>query len=75
METGRCASPSASTGLAVPEGVPQTGGEIIATYKGNEVEIESSYTDSLVIRLNDKMMDLDKPIVVSLKEKKSSGEK
>lgn len=55
--------------LAVPEGVPQTGGEIIATYKGNEVIIQSSYTESLIIRLNDKMMDLDKPIVVKFRGK------
>lgn len=50
--------------LAVPEGVAQTGGEIVAVYNGNEVSIESSYTDSLMIRLNDNMMNLDKPIVV-----------
>ncbi len=55
--------------LAVPDGVAQTGGEIIATYKGNEINIESAYTDSLLLRLNDKMMDLDKPVIFRLKGK------
>jgi hypothetical protein len=55
--------------LAVPEGVAQTGGEIIATYKGNEVAIEASYTDRLFVRLNDRMMNLDKPVVVRFKGK------
>jgi pimeloyl-ACP methyl ester carboxylesterase len=55
--------------LAVPEGVAQTGGEMVATYKGNVVTIESSYTDTLLIRLNDQMMDLDKPVVVQFKGK------
>ncbi|MDQ3277837.1 MAG: alpha/beta hydrolase [Bacteroidota bacterium] len=50
--------------LAVPEGVAQTGGEIVASYKDNQVTIESSYTDSLLIRLNDKMMNLDKPVII-----------
>jgi hypothetical protein len=53
--------------LAIPAGVAQTGGEIIATYQGNEVDIKESYTDSLLIRLNDKMMNLDKPVVVRYK--------
>jgi hypothetical protein len=55
--------------LAIPKGVAQTGGEIIVTYKGNVVTIESSYTDTLLIRLNDSMMDLDKPVVVRFKGK------
>lgn len=55
--------------LTVPKDVPQTGGEIIASYKGNEVSIEESYTDSLVIRLNDQMMDLDKLVIVRYKGK------
>ena len=53
--------------LAVPAAAVQTGGEIIASRKGQEINIESSYTDSLVIRLNDRMMDLDKPVVVRFK--------
>jgi hypothetical protein len=52
--------------LAVPEGVAQTGGEIVATYKGNEINIERSYTGALLIRLNDNMMNLDKPVIVRL---------
>jgi hypothetical protein len=33
------------------------------------VVIEESYTDSLLIRLNDRMMDLDKPVVIRYKGK------
>lgn len=50
--------------LAVPAGAVQTGGEIIATYKSNEINIEKSYTDTFTIRLNDNMMNLDKPVVL-----------
>lgn len=50
--------------LAVPASAVQTGGEIIATYKGNEINIDKSYADTLMVRLNDKMMDLDKPVVL-----------
>ena len=55
--------------LAVPAGAVQTGGEIVATYKGNEVNIEKSYADTLMVRLNDKMMDLDNPVVLSYEGK------
>lgn len=55
--------------LALPPGAAQTGGEIVAFYKGNEVSIETSYTDSMIIRLNDKMMNLDKPVVVKFRGK------
>lgn len=55
--------------LAVSNDIAQTGGEVIASYKGNEVNIEDSYTDSILIRLNDKMMNLDKPVVVRCKGK------
>ena len=55
--------------LAVPEGVATTGGEIVASYKGNEIKVENAYTDSLLIRLNDQMMNLDKPITIRWKGK------
>jgi poly(3-hydroxybutyrate) depolymerase len=55
--------------LAVPVEEAQTGGKIIASYKGNEVDVESTYTNSLRIRLNDAMMDLDKPVIIRLKGK------
>lgn len=48
--------------LAVPRGSVKTGGEIVASYKGNEIDITKNYSDSLIIRLNDKMVDLDKPV-------------
>jgi hypothetical protein len=53
--------------LAVPSEVAQTGGKIVASYHGSVVDIESTYTDTLSIRLNDAMMDLDKPVIVRLK--------
>ena len=55
--------------LAVPKEAAQTGGEIIASYRGNEVLIKQSYTDTLLIHLNDQMMDLDKPVVVKYRGK------
>ncbi|MBC7903922.1 MAG: alpha/beta hydrolase [Gemmatimonadaceae bacterium] len=50
--------------LSVPAGVAQPYGEIIAGYKGNVVSIEKSYTNSITIRLNDKMMNLDQPVII-----------
>jgi RNase P protein component len=55
--------------LAVPDGVARTSGEIVATCRANELLIESSYTDTLLVRLNDRMMDLDKPVLVRYKGK------
>lgn len=50
--------------LATPATNIQTGGEIVASYKGNEINIIKSYSDTLFIRLNDAMMNLDKPLIV-----------
>lgn len=50
--------------LAVPKGSEKTGGEIVASYQGNQIIIEKNYSESLIIRLNDKMLDLDKPVTV-----------
>lgn len=51
--------------LAVPEAGAKTGGDIIASYQGNDISIETNYSDTLFIRLNDNMMDLDKPVSVT----------
>ncbi|KAA8473975.1 hypothetical protein BDE36_1652 [Arcticibacter tournemirensis] len=48
--------------LAVPRKSVKTGGEIVASYKGNEIDVAKNYSDTLIIRLNDKMVDLDKPV-------------
>jgi hypothetical protein len=51
--------------LAVPKGSVQTGGEIIASYAGNRINIEKNYADTLYVRLNDAMINLDRPIELS----------
>ena len=51
--------------LAVPKGSAQTGGEIIASYAGNCISIEKNYADTLYVRLNDAMINLDRPIELS----------
>lgn len=50
--------------LAAPESQLKAGREAIVSYKGNTVRIEKNDYDTLCIRLNDKMMDLDKPVEV-----------
>ena len=50
--------------LAVPSGQPKTGREAIVSYKGNAIHIEKNDYDTLLVRLNDKMMDLNKPVEV-----------
>ena len=56
--------------LAVPAGSVKTGGEIIASYSGNRISIEKNYADTLYIRLNDAMMNLDKKIKLSYEGRK-----
>ncbi|TDH28612.1 alpha/beta hydrolase [Segetibacter sp. 3557_3] len=51
--------------LATPVQAIKTGGEVVVSYKGNEVTIENNYADTLCIRLSDAMMDLDKPVTVN----------
>jgi hypothetical protein len=42
-----------------------TGGEIIASYADNRINIEKNYADTLYVRLNDAMVNLDRPIELS----------
>lgn len=51
--------------LAVPSGSVKTGGLIRASYKGNEINVEENYSDTLVIHLNDRMMDLDQDVTLN----------
>jgi hypothetical protein len=51
--------------LAVPKGSVQTGGEIITFYAGNRISIEKNYADTIYVRLNDAMVNLDRPIELS----------
>lgn len=50
--------------LAVPTDQATTNREVVATYAGNTIRIEKADYDTLLIRLNDKMMDLDKAVTV-----------
>jgi hypothetical protein len=51
--------------LGVPAKNIQTGGEVIASYKGNEINVLKNYSDTLVVRVNDRMMNIDKPVTVN----------
>jgi poly(3-hydroxybutyrate) depolymerase len=51
--------------LAVPRGSVQTGGLIKASVKDNVVDIERNYADSLYVRFNDKLVDLDKAVTIN----------
>jgi hypothetical protein len=53
--------------LAAPLNSLKAGGEIRASYKGNVITIDQSDSDTLFIRVNDNMMDLDKPVTVIYK--------
>lgn len=57
--------------LEIPQNSIQTGGEIEASInlKRNEINIEAFYGDTLIINLNDKILDLNKPVTVSLSGK------
>ncbi len=50
--------------LAAPNSQLKTGREAIASYKGNTIRIEKNDYDTLRVRLNDRMMNLDRPIDV-----------
>lgn len=50
--------------LAVPADQAKTNREVIAAYTGNTIRIEKNDYDTLLIRLNDRMMNLDKPVTV-----------
>lgn len=50
--------------LAVPFASAKTGGVVMASYKGNTINIEKNYSDTLIVYLNDRMMNLDKKVMV-----------
>ncbi|MCY1721009.1 hypothetical protein OU798_11695 [Prolixibacteraceae bacterium Z1-6] len=51
--------------LAVPEGEAVNNAEVVATRKGQTIEIEKAdLVSELIIRLNDEMLDLDKKVNV-----------
>jgi hypothetical protein len=50
--------------LAVASGDEKAGAEIVAEYKGQEITIDKADVPAVKLRLDDRMMDLDKPITV-----------
>jgi len=50
--------------LAVPKDDAKAGDEITATIQGQQITLETKDAPHVIIRLNDKMLDLDKPITV-----------
>jgi hypothetical protein len=50
--------------LAVPCNQAKTNREVVATYAGNTIRVEKADYDTLLVRLNDKMMNLDKPVTI-----------
>jgi hypothetical protein len=51
--------------LAVPRGEAKAGAEVVALYDGQTVKIEkASGVERLIVRLSDRMVDLDKPVSV-----------
>lgn len=55
--------------LEVPAQLAQTGKRIVANYKNNTINIKESYSDTLIINLNDQMLNLDQPITVNIQGK------
>jgi len=55
--------------LYTPEDLLPTGQEIIVQFEGNTINVLQNPTDQLCIRLNDAMMNLDKPVIVQYQDK------
>lgn len=56
--------------LAVPQGEAKGGQLVVATRKGQHVNVEKAQdVKTLTILLNDKMLDLDKPVVITFEGK------
>lgn len=50
--------------LAVPTDSAKPGNEVIASYAAQDIAIESKDATHLIIHLNDRMLDLDKPVTI-----------
>jgi hypothetical protein len=51
--------------LAVPNGTAKVGAEVVASYDGQAVTIEKvTGVERLIVRLDDRMLDLDKPVSI-----------
>jgi poly(3-hydroxybutyrate) depolymerase len=52
--------------LGVPDIAAKKGATVLASYHGQEINVQRSDADTLFVLLNDKMMDLDKKVVLRL---------
>jgi predicted esterase len=50
--------------LSVPQSAAVKGHTVFASYLGQEINIQRNDNDTLFIHLNDKMMNLDKPVII-----------
>jgi hypothetical protein len=50
--------------LAIDEGQEKAGAEIIANISSQQIDLQSSDVTKLCVRLDDRMLDLDKPVTV-----------
>ena len=55
--------------LAVPEGTAKNGQTIKAAVEGQTIRITAEGRDRLILRLSDKLLDLDQPITVLVGDK------
>ena len=57
--------------LGVPEDLIENGGEVIVEYSNlkNEINILSNYSNTLEVYIDDKMLDLDKPVTIKYQGK------
>jgi hypothetical protein len=57
--------------LGVPKDLIETGGEVVVEYNNlkNEINILSNYSNTLELYINDKMLDLDKPLTIKYQGK------
>lgn len=51
--------------LSVPAVSAKTGGEVVASYKGNNINVEKNYSDTLVVFLDDRMVNLNRALTVT----------
>jgi hypothetical protein len=50
--------------LAIPADLQKAGAEIIATLKDQQITLDTKDVDRIFVRLNDQMLDLDKPVTI-----------
>ena len=55
--------------LAVPEDTAQKGQTIRAEVTGQQIDVQAEGRDQLILRLSDRLVDLDQPVVVTVNGK------